>query len=219
MNFGGHLMAGWLISNTSDFSRSERAAITIMAISPDVDGIFMIGPASWYEWHRTFGHNIFWALIIPLITLYFIKKGRRAKVLPFLYIGMLSHFILDLFVTGWWILMPFWPLSDWAILMSRWIPENIMKYHIQIGLFILFTIAVVYLIIKKKRTPLEIFGKNFDTFIQRFVTLPLKEKCAVCGSRAFYRCDKCGATLCGTHRKFLRGIKISCKDNSHALKE
>jgi membrane-bound metal-dependent hydrolase YbcI (DUF457 family) len=219
MNFGGHLMTGWLISNTAKFSRSERTAITLMAIAPDIDGIFVFGPVTWREWHRTFGHNIFWGILAPIITLYFIRKGRRLKLLPFLFAGMLSHFILDLFVTGWWILMPFWPLSEWGILMSRLIPETIMKYHIQLGLFTILLIFTIYIIIKQRRTPLEILGVKFDTFFRQFITMPFKERCSFCKARAFYRCIKCGASLCGKHRHFTGFFEVSCHKNNILKKQ
>jgi len=205
-------MTGWLIGNTGDFSPGERTAVTLMALAPDIDGIFVLGPLSWREWHRTFGHNVFWGVAAPLFALYFIQKGRRWKLLPFLYLGMLSHFILDLFVTGWWILMPLWPVSEWGILMSRWIPEDVMKYWIQLGLFAALLIPTVILIVKKKHTPLEILGKRADAFFYHFVTLPFREKCAACGARAFYRCNECGAPLCGRHRKFSGWFGISCRE-------
>ncbi|MBN1901961.1 metal-dependent hydrolase, partial [Candidatus Sumerlaeota bacterium] len=213
MNFGGHLMAGWLIANAATENAPERRAITLMAIAPDLDGVFMFVSESGRELHRTFGHNVFFALVIPLITIFFLSRNRRMKILPLLYISMASHFILDLFVTGWWILTPFWPVSDWGILMTDWISEDVMKYYIQIGLFIIFIIPTVYIIIKKKRTPFEILGTAADRFLQTFVTLPFRSHCAYCNARAFYLCEKCGAALCGRHRRFSGIFKPICRDS------
>jgi len=212
MNFGGHLMAGWLLSHWGGEDEAERRAITLMAIAPDADGIFVLGPAAWREWHRTFSHNIFWAALIPLATLLFLKKGRRLALLPFLYISIASHYLLDVFVTGWWGLAPLWPLSRWEFLMSDYIPEDVMKYYIQIGLFIALLIPTFYFIRTLRRSPLELFGRRVDRFFLRFIALPWREYCTVCGGRAFYRCDECGATLCGRHRSFIGFLKISCKD-------
>jgi len=206
-------MTGWLIANSGDYSLKERRLITLMAIAPDIDGIFILGPSSWREWHRTFGHNIFLGVALPLVALFLIPKNRRAFMLPLLFGAMASHFILDLFVTGWWLLMPFWPLSKWGILMSRWIPERIMKYHIQLGLFAVLLIPTIYLIIKHKRTPVEILGKAIDGFVYRFVTLPFTKRCAFCTSRAFYMCEECGAPLCGRHRRFKGLFKTICREN------
>ncbi len=212
-------MAGWLIAHTGNYSRPQRRAITIMALFPDIDGIFVFGPQSWHEWHRTFGHNIFVGIAVPLITLLFFRKGHRLRLLPILYAAMFSHFLLDIFVTGWWILMPFWPISHWGILMSLYIPEYVMKYYIQIGLFVIFLVPTIRLIVKYHRTPLEVLGKDFDEFVQRFVTLPFKKRCAFCGARAFYLCDICGAPLCGRHRSFIGAFRVSCRGEHHALHE
>ena len=205
-------MAGWLIGNTADFSSGERRAILLMAIAPDIDGVFVLGPVSWREWHRTLGHNIFLGLAAPLIALFFLKKERRKFLLPFLFGAMLSHFLLDLFVTGWWTLMPFWPVSDWDILMSRWIPEHIMKYYIQIGLFILFLIPTIYIAVRFRRTPVEVFGEKADRFFLNFIALPFHSRCKYCNSRAFYRCEECNAPLCGKHRKFTPFPRVKCKN-------
>jgi len=219
MNFGGHLMAGWLIANGSDFSRGERRAITLMAVAADLDGLLMYGPAAGREWHRTFSHNIFFAILVPMLVLLFLPSGRRSKIVPWLYLGMFSHFVLDLLVTGWWILTPFWPISAWGILMTDWIPEYVMKYYIQLGLFAVLLVPCVRIIIRHKRTPLEVLGKDVDVFIQRFVSLPFVSRCALCRGRAFYRCDECGAPLCGSHRRFAGFLKISCRDKEHVRKE
>jgi len=210
MNFGGHLMTGWILSHAGSSNVSERRAVTILAIAPDVDGIFILGPTHWREWHRTFGHNVFFAAAILFITLLFLKKGRRLWLLPLLSAALLSHFILDIFVTGWWSLMPLWPLSDWSILMSQVIPENVMKYYIQIGLFVFLLAVTICLIIRYRRTPLEIFGSSVDIFFQRFVSLPFRARCAFCGAHAFYQCERCGATLCGHHRRFVGLFNVLC---------
>lgn len=212
MNFGGHILTGWLISQQGEFKPAERRAIMLAAIAPDIDGLFVLGPASWREWHRTFGHNVFWAVAAPLLLLIFLKGGRRKKMAPVLFLAMGSHFLLDLFVTGWWSLMPLWPVSDKAILMSLYIPENIMKYHIQIGLFIILTALAVYYIRKTKTTPVEILGRRADRFFYDFVTMPFRERCSYCNSRAFYRCTVCKAPLCGRHRKFKSLTEAQCKD-------
>ena len=210
-------MTGWLVAHARNFSRAERRAVTLMAIAPDLDGLLMWGPSSWREWHRTFSHNIFFAFLVPLFALLFLSRGRRIRLLPWLYLGILSHFLLDL-VTGWWILMPLWPVSQWGILMTDWIPENIMKYYIQLGLFFLLIIPTVMILIRHGRTPLELMGRNADVFIQRFLSLPFYSQCAFCGSRAFYLCEECGASLCGNHRLFPGIFRTSCKDLRHPFR-
>jgi hypothetical protein len=212
MNFGGHVMAGWLIANSvKTRSVGERRLITLIGILPDIDGIFTFVPGLGHL-HRTFGHNVWLLLISPIAaTFLFLPRERRAPLFPLLLLSIGIHFIFDLFVTGWWPLMPLWPFSMEAFYMDRYIPEHIMKYYIQIGLFAVLLIPTLHIVIKKKRSPLEVISPGFDCFVQNFVTLPWHTRCTSCGKRAFYRCSSCGRPLCGIHRKFGKRLAPVCK--------
>ncbi len=211
MNFGGHLITGWLISKIGDFNHSERRFITIMGILPDLDAFSVLSPDKLGDWHRTFGHNIFFGLAAPITAFLFFKKGRGLKILPFALASIFVHYILDLVITGWWAFYPFWPLNkNFTILTSLYIPENVMKYYLQIGLFIILLFIVIMIYRKSKTTPLEIISPDFDKFITTFITSPFRQKCSVCGSRAFYLCSETGKYICGKHVKFLKGFKTKC---------
>jgi len=197
MNFGGHLLTGWALSQAREFNRNEQRVITLMAIAPDIDGLAILLPGTFEEWHRTFGHNVFFGLSVPLLGWFIASPARRVLLLTFSYLAMLSHFLLDLVVTGWWALYPLWPISDWMILMSLYIPEPIMKYHLQITLFILLVALTVYLYRKKGRSPFSLVSDRFDDFMVTFITYPFLHRCAHCSSRAFYKGQGSGEPVCG----------------------
>jgi membrane-bound metal-dependent hydrolase YbcI (DUF457 family) len=212
MNFGGHLMAGWLIGHAREFDSSERRFITVMSVAPDVDGLLIVVPALFEQLHRTFGHNVFFGTIVPLSAFLFFQKRRALRVLPFAFAALLSHYFLDLVVTGWWAFYPLWPVGDTMILMSQYVPERVMKYHLQISLGLLLFVATWVLYLKKHRTPLETISVAFDRFVMTFVTLPFQERCSCCTARAFYRCAECGKPVCGRHSRFKKGIAKICPD-------
>ena len=37
-----HFLFGWMVANTTDFSRRERAIVAIAGVIPDVDGLGVI---------------------------------------------------------------------------------------------------------------------------------------------------------------------------------
>lgn len=201
MNFGGHLLTGWILSQAGEFNRTEQRIITLMAVAPDIDGVSILFPGAFHEWHRTFGHNIFFGSIVPLLSLWFAAPGGKARLLVFSYLAMLSHYLLDLFVTGWWGFYPLWPVSDRMILMSLYIPERIMKYHLQISLFLLLVAATVWIYRKKRISPFSLISDRCDDFMVTFVTYPFLHRCAHCDARAFYRDRTNDQPLCGRHAR------------------
>jgi membrane-bound metal-dependent hydrolase YbcI (DUF457 family) len=207
MNFGGHLITGWLCSQGRGFTLGERRFITLTGIAPDIDGTIFFLPGYLEHFHRTFGHNIFFGLSVPLLALVIFGRKRGLLVLPFAYIAMAFHYFLDLLVTGWWDFRPLWPISDAAILMSNYIPEDVMKYWIQLSLIVILFSIVIWRYRKTHRTPLEVITPGFDRFVTTFITYPFHHKCNECNARAFYRHPETSEPVCGKHvRHSMRGI-------------
>lgn len=214
MNFGGHLITGWLISRClKESSLKERRIITAMAVLPDIDAFSMAYPSLLGDWHRTFGHNVFFFAFAPLIFLPIFKRERIKAIIPILYITLFTHFILDLLVTGWWALYPFWPINkDYTILTSLYIPENIMKIYIQLGLLLVLIIAAVMVYRKSGSSPFEVISTDFDKFMTNFMITPFSKKRCICGARAFYICEGCGLACCGRHVRFKKWFRTICAD-------
>lgn len=220
LNFGGHLGAGWVLAHAARLDRHERRWVVVMAVLPDVDGVFLLWHGSALgDWHRTFGHNVWVWLLAPLAGLMFATAGRRLLVLGLAYAAMTSHVVLDLFATGWWGMYPFWPwglkllwpFKGAEILMTDYLPENVMKWLIQPVLIAVFVGAMVWIYIRHRRTPLEVISPNVDSLLMNFVTLPWRERCGECGGLAFYRCSQCGRPLCPTHRTITRRLDVQCR--------
>lgn len=211
MNFGGHLLASWWLANvTARHSATERRVITLMGLLPDIDGVctFIQGLG---HLHRTFGHNLWLLLSAPLLaTFLFISPPRRLFLYPILFSVISLHYVMDIFATGWWPLMPLWPLSEQAFYMDRYIPQYIMKYYIQIGLFVILLLPTVLIFLRYKRTPLAVLSAGLDRFFQDFIILPWTHKCQYCQRRAFYKCAQCGEVICGVHRKFGANLRPQC---------
>ncbi|MCD6386242.1 metal-dependent hydrolase [Candidatus Sumerlaeota bacterium] len=217
MNFGGHLLSGWLVAHSFHINKvSERRIIMIMGTLPDIDGIFTFVPGLGYL-HRTFGHNVWVLLLAPVVaTFLFVSPPRRQSIYPLLFLSLAIHYLLDIFVTGWWPFMPLYPFSAYAFYMDRYIPQYIMEYYIQLGLLLILLIPAVVIAVRHHRTPLEIISVGFDGFIQDFVTLPWTHHCSYCGRRAFYRCSECGRVICGVHCRFATRFRPVCSPQCHA---
>jgi hypothetical protein len=61
------------------------------------------------------------------------------------------------------------------------------------------TLALILILIEKRRTPMELFTKRWDRIMSEFLILPLMERCYICNRRAFFRCESCQRTVCRSH--------------------
>jgi hypothetical protein len=127
------------------------------------------------------------------------------------YAAMASHIVLDLVATGWWGIRPLWPLDGPEILLSDYIGEAIMKWGIQLVLLTVFLYAMVWIYIRRGRTPLEAISPKVDALLMNFVLLPWKHRCGECGRLAFYRCTQCGRPLCPSHRRLDWSLEVYCR--------
>ena len=80
-----HFLVGWVVANTADLNRRERAAVTIAGIIPDIDsaGIVVekltIGsdrPLLWWtEYHHVISHNVGFAMLVAFVV-YLISERK-----------------------------------------------------------------------------------------------------------------------------------------------
>ena len=80
-----HFLMGWLVANTANLDRRERAAVTMAGVKPDIDGIGTMAetltrgwdhPLAWYSgYHRVLAHNLGAALLVA--TASFLVAPRR----------------------------------------------------------------------------------------------------------------------------------------------
>jgi inner membrane protein len=106
-----HGMIGWIISQPLE-KRKDRILVTASALLPDFDGAGAIISIDYYsKYHHIFGHNVFFGLILVLISL---KYGvHKFKTAVLVFVSFNSHILGDLLGSGaGWGIPYFWPLDN-----------------------------------------------------------------------------------------------------------
>ena len=212
-----HWQVGALLANVRDYNLRERRLIMLAALAPDVDGVFIffmspdknglcLGQGPWFEaLHHTFGHSVFYCLAVALgLALY--NRGRRLELFLVCLFSSSLQLVLDIVTNdSTWEHPLFWPLAyrfrvgdyiHWSYLntfLASWMQYSLMA--------IIFA-GIVVLYLKKGRTFLELISVRLDVFLTNFIALPFRERCAVCGARAYYRESGGGLALCPNHVRF-----------------
>lgn len=168
-----HFLAGWLIANSADLNRRERAMVTIAGVIPDVDGLGLIAevltrhsanPLNWWsEYHHLLGHNFAFCTLVAALALSF----ARRKWLTATLVALSFHLHLLGDIVGargpdghqWPIpyLFPFsktwqitwdgqWPLNGWP---------NMLLTALALG-------ATLFLAWRRGFSPLEMFSSRAD---------------------------------------------------------
>ena len=83
MNPITHLLVSWVIADSADLDKRERAAVVISGIIPDIDSFGIVAeqltknsekPLLWWsDYHHVFGHNIGFGLLVAVVA--FIMPG------------------------------------------------------------------------------------------------------------------------------------------------
>ena len=218
MNTGAHLQFGWAIAHTGGFTRVERAAITLAAAAPDLDGLAIVaGPGSefFYRYHHVLAHNILTGIVYAAVIVAFVS--RRASVLALCLLSFLSHILVD-YLSAPWPMAPFWPASAMMVNLGSRLPGWLVQYVFQVAGMAAITACTVWLYLRYGRTPLEIISPRLDRLLTDYVALPWRHRCRDCSSRAHFRCGRCGAVLCGVHwrPRGLAGLCGSCLSEGKA---
>ena len=98
-----HYMVGYFIAKK--YSKSDRLtrAITLAAVIPDIDFVFMLfGFGIGATMHRGFTHSILGVALISLFFFIFIFKAKKgAGIKPYIYMDFLR----------WWCKPTYWQFS------------------------------------------------------------------------------------------------------------
>lgn len=104
MNPVTHLLASWLVANTTDLNRRDRAIVTIASLAPDIDSFGIIPemltrnsaqPLRWWtDYHHVIGHNIGFALLVAVLG--FLLSVHRWKTALLVFICFHIHLLSDL---------------------------------------------------------------------------------------------------------------------------
>jgi inner membrane protein len=222
-----HWQMGALLANVRNYRLRERRLIMAAAMAADVDGAGVLQLPDYpgvciglgrhfQDWHHTFGHSIFFGLLLAALF-GLISRGRRLELFGMSLAAYASHLVLDLLTNGtdWphgWL----WPLR-YRFSLDQWFPgegfNTLLMVYVQYSLMALIFGGIVYVYLKKGRTFLELISTGLDRVLTDFIALPLRRvKCAACGRRALYRTSRDLTPLCPLHVQFR--FEVASKEDS-----
>ena len=168
-----HALLGWLVANSCELPRRDRALITVAGLAPDVDGLGIVADFFWpdpdlpYRWwsefHHVLAHNGLAALLVSLFTLAVGRKRWLAAALA--AVSFHLHLLCDLLGSGGpnseiWNIRYFWP---WAAIpawswsgqwrLDGW--QNLLITAMAIG-------VTLWLAMKRGFSPVSIFSEPWD---------------------------------------------------------
>lgn len=171
-----HLLTGWVLANSTAFSRRDRALVTLAAVIPDVDGLGVIPevltrhsahPLTWFSDYHHVLHNLAFALAVAAIT--FVVAVRPWKTAPFALLAFHLHLLEDLAgsrgpANDYWSVPYLLPFSRWQWTWSgQWALNSWQNITITAVLLML----VLWLAWKRGYSPLEMVSTRADAgFVQ-----------------------------------------------------
>jgi hypothetical protein len=134
MNPATHGLVGLAVA--AAFSRNLKDLLLIAAcgIIADLDGIFLLFDIGLYHRiHHTFGHNLFFGIMLIAIIRLFATDKTRTIICGFLAYSL--HLAGDIIGTNWSV-MPLWPMSDWGLTAARWWPDSFIYGPVNVAALI-----------------------------------------------------------------------------------
>jgi hypothetical protein len=212
VNVEAHLAAGWLLAHCGgNETRRFRGIVTLAAVIPDIDVVSYLGGIRAYStYHHAAGHNLFFSLIVSVISI-FAFRTRRLKIFLFTQLAFYSHYYGDYFFTRF-PLEFFWPVSTKGFIYSYRIgldhPVNLFLGYL--SFVIIIVIGAMY-----HRTPMEFISMELDhRIVNLFRRKPLA--CHVCGGKSNERCATCDRPACMKHGRITRRFVVMCPECSAA---
>jgi hypothetical protein len=210
-----HLQVGSFLANARGFNLRQRRMIMFSALLTDLDGLPGLVNPDWMNLHHTFSHNLFFSLVIAGIFSV-LGRSRRPELFVFCFASSILQVVLDNLTNDVsWSIMYFWPVwqKDFSLAdFSSWEHLNsFVKYGVQGAFMVAVLAGTIILYLRTGRTFIEVFSARLDKFITDFLTLPFKQRCAICNNRAFYRESDTQAPLCGSHARIRMGLQVEQK--------
>ena len=104
MNPITHLLVSWVIADSGDFNKRERAVITFSGVVPDIDSFGIIAeqltkntekPLLWWsDYHHIIGHNIGFGILVAVSA--FIVAKKKWKTMYFSLFCFHLHLLCDI---------------------------------------------------------------------------------------------------------------------------
>ena len=132
----------------------------IAASAADVDGISIVfGQEAYWNYHHTFGHNVFAAIICSAVLAAF-TRGRRIGTFVVCLALFHLHFVMDYYGSGRdWHIHYIWPLP--GLIWKNAEAWNLYSWQ-NMAVFLGFLSWTIWIAWKMGRTPLEAIMPGLD---------------------------------------------------------
>jgi inner membrane protein len=168
-----HLFVSWVVANTADLNRRERACVTLAGVIPDADGLGIIAevatrnsdhPLTWWsDYHHVLCHNIGFCLLVMLVCFAVAKRRWLTAMLAFTTFHL--HLLCDLVGArgpdgNQWPIPHLLPFSNsWQLVWSGQWALNAWQNILITGIAIVRTIFLAW---KRGYSPLEMISSRAD---------------------------------------------------------
>ena len=168
-----HLLIGWMVANSTKLEQKERAAVTLAAVVPDLDGLGIIpeiltrnseAPLIWYtQYHHVLGHNLFCAILASVVAFCIATSRWKTTLLVFLsfHLHLLGDVVGSRGSDGFqWPIYYFSPFSKSLPLVweGQWVLNSWQNFTITL---VVLTVTL-YLAWRRGFSPIEIISKHGD---------------------------------------------------------
>jgi hypothetical protein len=219
MHMEAHAAVAWLLSTLSPQSdRRLRNCCVAAAVLPDIDAInYLWGHESYARWHHTYGHNIFYGLLIVLFCVWLHRHrswSRRGLVALLVALSFASHLVTDAYFTRYPVYY-LWPLNRWEFLFDGGfrLSASINRYLVYGGAVMAIVVAVF-----KQVTPLDIFWPRLDRIVLNAFRRR-DDSCSYCKEPCNNCCSHCEASVCLRDGRVNGRFYISCPACQQSRKE
>lgn len=173
MNPVSHILLSWVVANTAELTRRDRALVTLAGVVPDIDGAGIIAeiltekttaPLLWWsKYHHVLCHNIgFGLILIAAVGLFSFRKWMTAFLaLMAFHIHLLCDLIGSRGPEGYqWPIPYMFPFSEnWQL---TWEGQWELNAWPNLFLTALLLAVTIYFAWGKGFSPIEIVSKRAD---------------------------------------------------------
>lgn len=166
-----HFLTGWVLANTTVFSRRDRALVTLAGVVPDADGLGAVPevltrnsahPLTWFSDYHHLLHNFAFAILVAVIA--FAVSTRRWKTALFALLAFHLHLLEDVLgsrgpANDYWSVPYLLPVSrlSWTW-QGQW-PLNSWQNMTITALLLMTTFWLAW---KRGYSPLEMVSQRAD---------------------------------------------------------
>jgi hypothetical protein len=173
MNPVTHFLVGWVVANSADLNRRERAAVTIAGVIPDVDSVGIVAekltigsdrPLLWWtNYHHVISHNLGFALLVAGVVFLISERKWMATSLALLsfHLHLLGDIVGARGPEGYqWPIPYLLPFSNaWEITWQGQWAINAWPNFVVTGVALAITFFLAW---KRGFSPLEMISSAMD---------------------------------------------------------